>query len=92
MLILTRTPALSYLDKVTVAEITTHIRKIPVELPLGSREGLSRECVANLDNLHTVPKDWLAARAGTLSRKRIGDVKRCLGWAFDLQELKYSSG
>jgi len=35
--------------------VTTTIRGIAVEVPLGRREGLGQPCVANLDNLHVVP-------------------------------------
>ena len=40
VLLLSRTPAYSYLSKAIVAEITTNIRAIPQEINLGKREGL----------------------------------------------------
>jgi len=73
---------------VIVAEITSTIRGIPVEVPLGPSEGLPRVCVANFDNVHVVPKSALVARAGTLRRDRVGEVKRALGYALDWLELK----
>ena len=51
VLLLSRNDAYQYLGKFVVAEIATTIRAIPVEVRLGSREGLSLPCVANLDNL-----------------------------------------
>ena len=39
VLLLTRDDAYSYLNKFVAAEITTTIRDIPVEVPLGRREG-----------------------------------------------------
>jgi mRNA interferase MazF len=51
---------------VTVVEITTRVRNLETEVALGVREGLPRRCVANADNLHTVPKSLLDARIGTL--------------------------
>ena len=62
VLLLTRTPAYEYLAKVIVAEITTTVRGIPQEVPLGRREGLGRPSVANLDNIHVIP----TARVGDL--------------------------
>ncbi|MFN0104422.1 MAG: type II toxin-antitoxin system PemK/MazF family toxin [Bryobacteraceae bacterium] len=87
VLLLTRTGAYSYLNKVTAAEITTTIRRIPVEVPLGRNEGLQAPCVANLDNIRTVPIDALTEKIGALSTTRHRVVKRALGYAFEWDEL-----
>jgi mRNA interferase MazF len=75
------------LNKFIAAEITTTIRNIAVEVPLGSREGLSKQCVANLDNLRTVAREWLIERIGKLASARHVDVKRALGYALAWDEL-----
>lgn len=69
-------------------EITTTIRGIPVEVQLGRAEGLGRRSVANFDNLHVVPLRALTRRIGTLRDRRVGEVKRALGWALGWAELK----
>ena len=56
VLLLSRDDAYDYLNKFVVAEVTTKIRNIPVEVPLGRREGMAKPCVANCDNLRTVPR------------------------------------
>ena len=53
---------------VTVAPVTTRARRIPVEAPLGPKDGMPRECVANSplalrDRLAAVR--WLKAMAGS---------------------------
>jgi mRNA interferase MazF len=48
-LLLSRNVACEHLSKFIVAEITTTIRAIPVEVRVGRREGLPSSCVANLD-------------------------------------------
>ena len=88
VLLLTRTPAYAYLNKIIVAEITSTIREIPQEVPLGEDEGLPRRSVANLDNIHVIPKAAIAERLGRLSAVRERDVKRALGYALDWSELK----
>ena len=88
VLLLTRTPALHYLNKVIVVEITTRIREIPVELVLGRPEGLRRRSVANFDNTHVIAKATLEKRIGALTRSRVREAKACLGWALDWPELK----
>ena len=87
VLLLSRNDAYRYLSKFVVAEITTTIRAIPVEVRMGSREGLPSPCVANLDNLRTAARQWLDTRAGALPPARHKEVKRALGYALAWDEL-----
>ena len=89
VLLLSRDSAYSVLNKVMVAEVTSTVREIPVEVRLGPREGLSRPSVANLDNLHVVARGDLASRIGSLPASRVGELKRALGYVLDWPELKY---
>ena len=88
VVLLTRTPAYEYLNRVIVAEVTTTIRGIPQEVALGRAEGMRQRCVANLDNVHVVLASALRERAGALAPKRHREVKRALGYALDWAELK----
>jgi mRNA-degrading endonuclease toxin of MazEF toxin-antitoxin module len=54
---------------------------------MGAAEGLPRNCVANLDNLHVVPLGSLVRCAGTLAASRHVEVKRALGHALAWPEL-----
>lgn len=87
VLLLTRNDAYQYLSKFIVAEITTTIRAIPVEVKIGRREGLPSPCVANCDNIPTVARQWLDCRAGALTPSRHREVKRALGYALGWDEL-----
>lgn len=87
VLLLSRNDAYQYLSKFLVAEITTTVRTIPVEVRLGRREGLPSPCVANLDNIRTVARQWLNSRAGALVPLRHREVKRALGYALGWDEL-----
>lgn len=86
-MLLTRPRGYSYLTRILVAEVTTHIRDIPQEVRLGRAEGMPRPCVANLDNVQTIPKDWLSQRIGALPDSRRVEVKRALGHALSWTEL-----
>jgi mRNA interferase MazF len=88
VLLLSRSPSYEYLAKVIVVEITSTVRDIPQEVGLGKREGLPRSSVANMDNVHVVPKASLGDRIGGLPPHRIREVKRALGYALDWAELK----
>jgi len=87
VLLLTRFAGYTYLNKAIVAEITTTIRGIPQEVPLGEDEGLEPS-VANFDNVHVVAKHLLTSRVGALTAAREREVKRALGYALDWAELK----
>ncbi len=88
VLLLSRTPAFEYLNKIIVAEVTTTIRNIPQEVSVGRREGLKRPSVVNLDNLHVVAKARLGDLLGTMGPRRDIEIKRALGYALDWPELK----
>ena len=87
VLLLSRNDSYQYLNKFVVAEITTTIRYIAIEVPLGPREGLSKKCVANLDNLRTISREALMELIGMLGSARHVEVKRALGYAFAWDEL-----
>lgn len=92
VLLLSRGDAYQYLSKFIVAEITTTVRAIPVEVHLGRAEGMPQSCVANLDNLRTVARSWLDSKAGVLAAARRREVKRALGYALGWEELIALSG
>jgi mRNA interferase MazF len=87
VLLLSRDDAYEYLSKFVVAEITTTVRQIPVEVPLGVPEGLPKRCVANCDNLRMVARSWLTKKLGVLAPARHAEVKRAVGYALGWDEL-----
>ena len=87
VLLLSRDGAYSYLNKVLAVEITSTIRNIAVEVPLGRAEGLPQRCVANCDNVRTVSRSALAERIGQLGPRRRSEIKRALGHALAWDEL-----
>ena len=87
VLLLSRDSAYAFLNKVVAAEITTTIRRIPIEVPLGVAEGLRKKCVVNCDNLRTIPKQHLVERISQLPPLKIPEVKRAVGYALGWEEL-----
>jgi len=55
VLILTRELVRPVLTRITVAPITSTIRGLSSELPVGPRNGLDQESVVSLDNIVTIP-------------------------------------
>ncbi len=87
VLLLTRDSAYEYLNTFIVAEVTSRVRRIPQEVPLGRAEGLPASCVANLDRLRAVHRSLLGQRISMLQGRRVLDVKRALGHALGWPEL-----
>jgi len=87
VLLLSRNGAYSYLSKFLAVEITSTIRRIAVEVPMGRPEGLTRRCVANCDNVRTVSRSALVERIGRLAPSRVSELKRALGHALAWDEL-----
>lgn len=84
VVLVSRNEAYAVRDLVTVAPVTTRIRRIPTEVALGPGEGLSKRCVANLDVVTTIPKQALTQRVSTLTAEKIAAVDRALMFALGL--------
>ncbi len=85
VILLSRNEAYHIRDLVTIAPVTTRIRDIPSEVQLGPDNGLSQECVANLDTITTIPKRALLKRVSMLSthKKKLLNQALCFSLGFD---------
>lgn len=70
VVVLTRARVAGRLSRVVVAPITTTVRGIGTEVPLGESEGVTDESVANLDNVQLVGVDRLLRQAGAVDARR----------------------
>jgi mRNA interferase MazF len=73
VVVVTRQAAIPVLSGVTVAVVTSTVRGHDAEVPLGPEHGLEHECVANCDDILTIPKGLLVRRRGSL---RVEDTER----------------
>jgi mRNA interferase MazF len=85
VLILTRNSAISFLNALTVAPITTTVRDIPSEVFLTPEDGLFTDCAANMDNIQTVPKHKLSSLIAYLSSERMEEVNEAIAFALGLE-------
>lgn len=74
VLVLTRDAVAPLLTRVLVAPITSVVRDIPTEVPLGEAEGVADGSVANLDNVQLLPVRNLVAPAGHVDPERWSEV------------------
>ncbi len=82
--VVTRDRAIPLLRNVCVVEVTTTIRDLPTEVPLGPAHGLARDSVANCDNVTTVSKRALRRRRGALGPEELFRLRAALRIALDL--------
>ena len=83
-MVLTRSEVIDVRRLVTVAEVTTVVRGLSVEVEFDHHEaGLDRPSVINCDGLHTVDKTTLVRRLGSIdspTRDAVcGAVRQSLG-------------
>jgi mRNA interferase MazF len=69
---------------VTVAPVSTRVRGIPAEVPLGPAEGLPRPCAANRDSITTMPRARLLDRISLLSLVKLAEFEAAIHFALDL--------
>lgn len=81
VLVLTRDEVLDVRSLVTVAEITTSMRGLAAEVPLGEDVGLDQESAVNCDGLHTVRQTMLTELVGTLDPSKLNEVCSAIAYA-----------
>lgn len=77
VVVLTRDEVLDVRSRVTVAEVTTSIRGLSVEVPIDEAVGVDRPSVVNCDGLQTVLRAALTRHVGGLD----DDAMRHMCWA-----------
>ena len=84
VLILTREVVRPHVSRVTVAPITSTIRGLSTEVPVGPANGLDHTSVVSCDNIVTVPVSALGRRLGFLLAEQETALTDAIRAAFDL--------
>lgn len=69
VLVLTRDPMGRLLHSVICAPVTSTVRGLATEVPLGTEAGVSKDSVANFDNTLLMERDRLIRRLGRAGRQ-----------------------
>lgn len=85
VLVLTRELVRPHLSRVTVAPITSTVRGLSTEVPVGQANGLDHHSVVSCDNIVTVPATALGRRIGFLLPVQEPDLAQAIQAAFDLE-------
>jgi len=84
VLLLSREEAYRVRALITVAPVTTRIRDIPAEVPLGREDGLPKKCVVNLDAIVTISRSSLRERITALRPERLLAVEDAIHFSLGL--------
>lgn len=84
VLVLTRLGVRPYLNRVSVAPITTTVRGLSTEVPVGRANGLDQDSVVSCDNIVTVPTSTLGRLVGQLLPEQEPGLAAAIRDAFDL--------
>lgn len=78
VVVLTRARVAPRLRRVLAAPVTSTVRGIATEVPVGAAEGLKDGSVANLDNAALVPVDLLLRHTGRIAPERWPEFCRAM--------------
>lgn len=84
VLLLTRELVRPHMTRVTVAPVTSTIRGLSTEVPVGAPNGLDHECVISCDNIVTVPQSTIGRHVGYLLAHQEAALAEAVRIAFDL--------
>ena len=85
VVIITRQSVLAFLNKVSIAEITTKGKGYPTEIYVGQKANLPKSSFIQADNIHTIPKQKLVKYVGTLDTHTIEEVSKKIILALGLE-------
>lgn len=85
-LILTRQAVIQFLNKLTVAEVTTKGKGYPTEVAIGQQANLPRTSYVHLDNIQTVSKERFVKYIGGLDPLTMRKVGRKAVLALGLED------
>ena len=84
VLILTREQVRPYLTSITVAPITSTIRGLSTEVPVGRANGIDHDSVVSCDNITTIPKSAIGRLLGYLHPAQETALSHAIASAYDL--------
>jgi len=84
-LVLTRAAARAAMTKVTVAPITSTVKGLSSEVPVGPGNGLDHDGAVSIDNALTVSVSALGRTIGHLTADQEAQLARAVVLAYDLE-------
>jgi mRNA interferase MazF len=85
VLVLTREPVRAAMRRVTVAPITSTVKRLSTEVAVGPANGLDRPCVVSCDHIITIDKAALGHHVGFLFERQEHELTVAIVNAFALR-------
>ena len=85
VVILTRDAAIPHLSGIVCAIVTSTIRGVPSEVPVGVESGLDHDSVVNCDTIYTLRREQLTRQRGELGPERTRRLDTALSVAIGLE-------
>jgi mRNA interferase MazF len=85
VLVLTREAVRPHLDTVTVAPITTTVRGLSTEVPVGTANGIDQPSVVACEHINTISRAALGEQIGMLLASQEPLLSQAIRAAFDLE-------
>lgn len=82
--LVTRNEAYAVRTRATVVPITRTVRGIPTEVRLGASDGMPKACVANADDIMTIPRNLIQDRITGLSPTKAAELDTAIRFALAL--------
>lgn len=83
VLILTRDSAITFLNEIVIAAITSSIRGIPSQVLLTRADGMPHDSVVSLDHINTVAKAKIGPLITTLGARRMKEVEDAIRFSLE---------
>ena len=84
VVLVSRDEAYAVRELIVVIPVTTRVRRLPAEVPLGPQDGLPRTCAANADTITTIAKASLQEHITALKPEKLQAVDDALRFALGL--------
>ena len=91
VVVLTRSRLIGHLGTVTVAALTTTIRDVPSQVPVGPEDGVPKPSAVNLHNVYTLDRTELGPYLTTLSASVMESIDAALVFALGIGEGRDSA-
>ena len=87
VVLVSRNEAYAVRKNIIVVEVTTRIRHMAAEVKIPPAAGVQKNCVANTDQIHTIPKTLLGRKIGALDAHSVRRLDDALRFALEVEPI-----
>jgi mRNA interferase MazF len=76
-----------YANTTIVAALTTNLYEMPVHVLLTEKDGVERDCILMLEQIHTIDKKRLVKMLGKIKEEKFEEILDALLYSFGFKSL-----